>query len=111
MLSANYRTYLKSEKRNVKIKNMEWPEDLLRIFEDPLFANVHPRAPKPTEEDVVRDGFRKLCQWSKEHDRRVPKMDKRNREEWLMARRLQGIIGDDVRREMLRAEDEYKLSR
>ena len=36
-------------------------------------------------------------------------MDKRNREEWLLARRLQGIIEDDFRREMLRAEDEYKL--
>jgi hypothetical protein len=88
---------------------MEWPEDLLRIFEDPLFANVHPRAPKPTEEDVVRDGFRKLCQWSREHEQRAPRMDKRNREEWLLARRLQGIIEDDARREMLRAEDEYKL--
>ena len=35
---------------------MEWPEELLRIFEDQLFANVHPRAPKPTTEDVVREG-------------------------------------------------------
>lgn len=88
---------------------MEWPEDLLRIFEDPIFANVHPRAPKPTEEDVVRDGFRMLSQWSMEHGGRVPKMDKGNREEWLLARRLQGIIEDDARREMLRAQDEYKL--
>jgi hypothetical protein len=36
-------------------------------------------------------------------------MDKRNREEWLLARRLQGIIEDDARRERLRVEDEYKL--
>lgn len=88
---------------------MEWPEDLLRIFSDPLFANVHPRPPKPTEEEVVRDGFRKICQWSSNHDKRAPKMDKSNKEEWLLARRLQGIINDDARREMLRAVDEYHL--
>ena len=89
--------------------NMEWPEDLLKIFEDPLFAHVHPRVPKPTEEDVVRDGFRALCLWSCEHNGLAPRMDKRNREEWLLARRLQGIIEDDARREMLRKEDEYNL--
>lgn len=88
---------------------MEWPEDLLRIFEDPLFANVHPRLPRPTEDDVVRDGFRELCQWSASHNGLVPKMDKRNRQEWLLARRLQGIIDDDRRREMLRTEDKYGL--
>lgn len=88
---------------------MDWPEDLLKIFADPLFANVHPRAQKPTEEDVVREGFRMLCQWSKEHEMRAPKMDKQNREEWLLAHRLQGIIDDDAKREMLRTEDEYKL--
>jgi hypothetical protein len=36
-------------------------------------------------------------------------LDKKNKDEWRLARRLQGIIDDDVRREMLRAEDEYNL--
>jgi len=81
----------------------------LRIFEDPMFANVHPKTPKPTEEDVVRDGFRNICQWSRTHDKRAPKMDKRNKDEWLLARRLQGIINDDAKREMLRTEDELNL--
>ncbi|MBR1462060.1 MAG: hypothetical protein IJ604_01600 [Prevotella sp.] len=95
--------------KSEKFVSATWPEDLLRIFEDPLFANVHPRVPKPTEEEVVRDGFRVLCQWSSRHQGAAPRMDKRNRDEWLLARRLQGIIEDDARREMLRAEDEYKL--
>jgi len=88
---------------------MEWPEQLLRILDDPLFSNVHPKAPKQTTEDVVREGFKDIVTWSKEHQNRAPKMDKDNREEWLLAKRLKGIIDDDVHREMLRKEDENKL--
>lgn len=89
---------------------MEWPEDLLKIFdEDPLFANVHPRPAKQTTADRVREGFLSLCQWSEAHHKRSPRMDKENREEWLLAKRLKGIIEDDARREMLRAEDKYHL--
>ena len=88
---------------------MEWPEDLLQIFDDPLFANVHPKAPKQTPEQVVRDGFKTIVSWSKEHLYRAPRMNKEHREEWLLAKRLKGIIEDDARREMLRKEDEYKL--
>lgn len=88
---------------------MEWPKDLVEIFNDPLFANVHPKAPKQTPEDVVREGFRAIAEWSKTHFQRAPRMDKSNRDEWLLAKRLQGIIEDDARREMLRNEDEYKL--
>ena len=88
---------------------MEWPEELLRIFEDPLFVNVHPRPPKPTMEDVVREGFKSICEWSKEHNKRAPRMDKANRDEWLLAKRLKGIIDDDYRRELLRYEDEFNL--
>ena len=89
---------------------MEWPEDLNRIFdEDPLFANVHPKAPKLTPEQVVRDAFCAIVAWSETHAKRAPRMNKENRGEWLLAKRLKGIIEDDVRREMLRKEDEYKL--
>ncbi len=88
---------------------MEWPEDLVEIFNDPLFANVHPKAPKQTPEDVVREGFRAIVEWSKAHSQRAPRLKKEHRDEWLLAKRLQGIIEDDARREMLRAEDEYKL--
>ena len=88
---------------------MDWPEDLLQIFADPLFVNVHPRATRPTEDEIVRTGFKELCRWSALHSGRAPKMDKRNRAEWMLARRLQGIVEDDRRREMLRADDEYGL--
>ena len=89
---------------------MEWPEDLNKIFdEDPLFANVHPKAPKQTPEQVVREGFSAIVAWSKEHSGHAPRMNKEHRDEWLLAKRLQGIIEDDFRREMLRKEDEYKL--
>ena len=88
---------------------MEWPKDLLQIFEDPLFANVHPKTPKQTPEQVVREGFHAIVAWSREHSGHAPRMNKEHRDEWLLAKRLQGIIEDDVRREMLRNEDEYKL--
>lgn len=79
------------------------------IFEDPLFANVHPRVPQPTESDVVREGFRAICHWSKEHGGRSPRLDKSNKEEWLLARQLQGIIADGAKRIMLQADDEFNL--
>ncbi len=88
---------------------MEWPKDLLEIFDDPLFANVHPKAPKQTPEQVVRDGFLAICQWSKAHQGRAPRMNKEQREEWLLAKRLKGIIEDDARREILRNEDKLNL--
>lgn len=88
---------------------MEWPEDLVQIFADPLFANVHPKAPKQTPEQVVREGFRAIVAWSRDHSHRAPRMNKEHRDEWLLAKRLKGIIEDDARREMLRKEDEYKL--
>lgn len=88
---------------------MEWPEDLIQIFEDPLFANVHPKLPKQTTEEVIKEGFLSICQWCKEHGGRAPRMDKEHRDEWLLAKRLKGIIDDDVRREKLRIEDEYNL--
>lgn len=88
---------------------MEWPEDLVQIFEDPLFANVHPKLPKPTTEEVIKEGFQAICQWSKEHQGRAPRMSKEHRDEWLLAKRLKGIIDDDSRRERLRNEDVYNL--
>lgn len=88
---------------------MDLEKELEKIFEDPLFANVHPRIPQPTEMDAVKEGFLAICQWSKEHGGRPPRMDRRFRDEWLLARRLQGIIADDSRREMLRSADEFNL--
>lgn len=87
----------------------DWPQDLLDIFEDPLFANVHPKAPKQTPEEVVREGFGMITAWSMRHDKRAPRMNRERRDEWLLAKRLKGIIDDDVRREMLRTEDKLHL--
>lgn len=88
---------------------MDLDKELLKIFEDPLFANVHPRPPQPTENDVVREGFQAICRWSKEHGGRAPRLDRSNKEEWLLARQLQGIIADDSKLEMLRGDDNFTL--
>ena len=88
---------------------MDWPKELLTILDDPLFAHVHPRAPRATEDAVVREGFRSICEWCRSNAGVPPRLDKRNREEWLMARRLRGFIEDDAKREMLRSADEYGL--
>ena len=88
---------------------MEWPEDLLRIFDDPLFSNVHPRPTKPTAADREKEGFMEICNWSRDHQKRAPRINSDDMQEWRLARRLKGIVDDDARRERLRNEDEYNL--
>lgn len=88
---------------------MEWPEDLLRIFDDPLFANVHPRPTKPTTADREKEGFIEISNWSRDHQKRAPRINSDDMQEWRLARRLKGIVDDDARRERLRNEDVYNL--
>lgn len=88
---------------------MDWPEDLLQIFNDPLFANVHPRPAKPTTADREKEGFLEITRWSEDHQKRAPRINSDDMQEWRLARRLKGIVDDDARRERLRSEDEYNL--
>ncbi len=42
---------------------MEWPKELLEIFEDPLLDGVRPKASAPTADDRVRQKLEELKTW------------------------------------------------
>lgn len=42
---------------------MEWPQDLLEIFEDPLLSNVRPKVSAPTADDRLNKKFEEVKAW------------------------------------------------
>jgi hypothetical protein len=88
---------------------MEWPEELLEIFKDPLFANVHPASHRQTADDRLKSGFKQICEWSATHNGCAPAMNHQNIKEYQLAMRLKAIIDDDGKRESLREMDTFGL--
>ncbi len=88
---------------------MEWPYELLDIFSDPLFVNVHPAVPKQTADDRLKYGFKQICEWSSKHKGCAPMMNHQDVKEYQLATRLKSIINDDGKREALRGLDTYDL--
>ena len=48
---------------------MEWPAELLEIFEDPLFDDVRPKVSAPTFDDRKNKQVAELERWIAEHGR------------------------------------------
>lgn len=86
---------------------MEWPQELLEIFNEPEFANIHPSVPRSTTDDRLREGFMSISAWYKENGRE-PLLDA-ERSERTFAIQLKGIRETDWKRETLRKLDEFNL--
>lgn len=86
---------------------MEWPQDLLDIFNEPEFVNVHPATPKATTDDRVLDAFLAINDWHK-INQREPSMAA-ERPERSYAMQLKGIRETDWKREYVRKWDEFNL--
>lgn len=46
---------------------MEWPKELLEIFEDPLLADVRPKAKAPTPNDRMAQKLLEVNKWVEEN--------------------------------------------
>lgn len=86
---------------------MEWPQELLDIFETEDFIGVHPRV-NPTVQDRQRDGFLQVTEWVKAHNGREPQKDA-SQEERRMAIILERCREDENVREALLKYDEKNL--
>ncbi|MDD4514829.1 hypothetical protein [Massilibacteroides sp.] len=86
---------------------MDWPKDLLDIFDEPEFANTHPISPKMTADDRIKEAFLAINEWYSVH-RREPSIDA-DRPERTYAMQLKGIRETDWKREYLRTLDEFNL--
>ena len=46
---------------------MEWPKELLDIFDDPLLADVRPKPKSPTADDRMAQKLVEVNKWMAEH--------------------------------------------
>lgn len=86
---------------------MEWPQELLDIFKEEEFVNVHPTQPKTTIDDRVREVFRQINDWY-DVNRREPNANA-ERPERSYAMQLKGIRDSEWKRELLRNMDKFNL--
>lgn len=63
---------------------MEWPKELLELFDDPLLAGVRPRAAGPTANDRMLQKLAEVTDWI-EKNSREPREDGNLREKMMYA--------------------------
>lgn len=84
---------------------MEWPKELLEIFEDPLLADVRPKAQAPTPDDRMAQKLLEVNKWVEEHGAE-PGMNGGLKEK-LLAATLKGLRAKST--DSLRQYDAYHL--
>ena len=48
---------------------MEWPKELLELFDDPLLDGVRPKVAAPTADDRMASKLAEVNNWIVQHDR------------------------------------------
>ena len=76
---------------------MEWPVELLELFDDPILANVRPKAAAPTASDRIVAKIYELTEWV-ETNGRLPQRNGSLKEK-LLATSLEALRreGDALR--------------
>lgn len=72
---------------------MEWPKELLDIFDDPILDDVRPKVAALTLDDKRVKAFMEVTQWSEDNGNRKPKNDG-DLKERIMARTLMALRRD-----------------
>ena len=72
---------------------MEWPKELLDIFDDPILDDVRPKVAALTLDDKRVKAFMEVTQWSEDNGNRKPKNDG-DLKERIMARTLKALRRD-----------------
>ena len=72
---------------------MEWPKELLDIFDDSILDDVRPKVAPLTLDDKRVKAFMEVTQWSEENGNRRPK-DDGDLKERIMARTLMALRRD-----------------
>lgn len=67
-----------------QIKMMEWPKELLELFDDPLLEGVRPRAAAPTANDRMLQKLAEVTDWI-EKNGREPRKDGELKEKMMYA--------------------------
>ena len=101
-----------SRKSNLGIYNstfqkMDWPEELLEIFDDPLLADVRPKPKAPTPDDRLAQKLLEINKWVTEHGCEPTAVG--GVKEKLLAASLKALRTKAT--DSLRQYDEYQLLR
>ena len=86
---------------------MEWSQDLIAIFDEPEFVNVHPTTQKSTADDRIKEAFLAINDWYRDNKREPS--NEAGRPERTYAMQLKGIREMDWKREFVRQWDEFNL--
>ncbi len=73
---------------------MEWPKELLDIFEDPILDDVRPKEARLTSDDRRVKTLLEITEWCESHDGRLPQKDRRDLREKTLARNLIALRRD-----------------
>jgi hypothetical protein len=89
---------------------MEWPEELLDIFEDPLFADVKVKESAPTAMDLLQRKMAEITEWMNSHSGKEPSLESgADITEKCLAASLYAIRKDSCCHAGLQAVDKYGL--
>ena len=69
---------------------MEWPEELVTLFDDPLLEGVKPKAAPVTADARMQKNIDELHEWV-ERQGREPEIESKNMSEKLLAVRLRTL--------------------
>ncbi|WP_036878065.1 hypothetical protein [Xylanibacter oryzae] len=72
---------------------MEWPNELLKLFDDPILDNVRPKAAAITADDRRVKTLLEIADWSEANGNRIPQNDGDLKEK-IMARSLAALRRD-----------------
>lgn len=72
---------------------MEWPQELLDLFDDPLLDDVHPKAAPITPDDRRVKTLLEITEWAEAHDGCAPQ-NNGDLKEKLLARSLAALRRD-----------------
>jgi len=64
---------------------MEWPKELLELFEDPLLDGVRPKPKAPTADDRLAVKLEEVTKWVEEHGGKLPEKSGGLKEKLLVA--------------------------
>lgn len=87
---------------------MNWTEELIALFDDPLLADVKPHTTKITSDDRFIESFLEINDWVTEHGK-APQEESPDFNERRLYRRLLSIRDDEENRELLKEYDTLNL--
>ena len=85
---------------------MEWPKELLELFDDPILDGVRPKAAPITPDDRRVKTLLEITKWAEAHNGRAPQ-DKGDLKEKILAHSLAALRRDV--KESLKAYDRLNL--